>query len=158
RYHGWDGDLRRQLAANERNWRAAPPSLQDEKIRSGITLRIDAAGESRGEPKAAYESRLKEGQETWKDVDAIGLRNHATQLATARGEVIDAGAHDAIRQGLVEIAHRTGHFGVGSGDQIPGVAGDDRREAVVLVIVRFGVLVDVEQAAVIEQSAVAFGH
>src|SRR5207249_10802152 len=80
----------------------------------------------------------------------------ATELFAGGGKVVETGAHRVVCQRETQIAHGACHLGVGAYRQIARMSGDDGREAVVLVRIGLCMLVDKEQAAVVEQSSIAF--
>jgi dienelactone hydrolase len=71
------------------------------------------------------------------------------RMATG-GEALDPGAQHVVRHGEVEVAHRTRRLRMSPGLQLLLIARDNGRKSVVLVGIRFGVLMDVEQARMIE--------
>src|SRR5215469_5641021 len=76
--------------------------------------------------------------------------------AVERRERADAGLHHFVRESDVEITHRSRGFRVQARGETAGVAGNNHAQSVVLVRIGFRVFVDVNQATVVEQSAVTF--
>ena len=69
-------------------------------------------------------------------------------------ELLDARAQNLIRQRHVKIADRADRARVTAGYQLTGMPGHHHGESSILVIVGFGMLVDIEKTGVIEQGAV----
>ena len=78
-----------------------------------VEMSLDAADTS----VRATQASERTGRES-RHVSSVRLSNDAEQFVAAGGEVIDGRAHYAIGQRLIEIAHRAGHLGVRSGDQL----------------------------------------
>src|SRR5262245_39338138 len=73
------------------------------------------------------------------------------QLPGGGGELVHARAKHIVRDGHVELSHGAGCFRVSSREHLVGMTGQDGDHAVVLVYVGFGVLVNIEQTAVVQQ-------
>src|SRR5689334_12894698 len=71
-------------------------------------------------------------------------------------ELPDIRSHHLFRKRLVQIANGAGHLRMTAGDELSGVARYEQGKSVVLMIIGLGVLVEVHEAAMIEQRAVAF--
>src|SRR5262249_14501007 len=75
-----------------------------------------------------------------------------------RGERRDSEPQDVICDAHVQFTHRVRDLSVGARGHPVHVAGEDRYQAIVLMYIRFGMLVYVEEAAMVEQRAVAFAN
>ena len=74
------------------------------------------------------------------------------------GEFFHSRTHGFVGDGHVEIADGARGTRMVAGNKPARVAGDDDAEAVVLVIVGFGVFVDKDQRSAVKQVAVPFGR
>ena len=92
--------------------------------------------------------------------DLVAVRSYTTaeSFFSAVGNLPTPRLHHFVTQREIEIAERAGRARVHPGFQAARVARDDHRQIVVLVSIGLGVLVDVQQAGVIEQRAVALRH
>jgi hypothetical protein len=69
-------------------------------------------------------------------------------------ELAQIRAENVIGESQVQLAHRSGRFGVRSSSKPSGMAGDDQTQSVVLMWIGLSVFVRVHDAAMIQQRAV----
>src|SRR4051812_7755703 len=87
---------------------------------------------------------------------ASGSGEQRADLLRRSRELADFGAHDFVREGQVDVAHRARDARVPALRESARASGNDHRQAAVLVRIRLGVLMDIHQAGVVEEIAFAF--
>src|SRR5262245_3742932 len=78
------------------------------------------------------------------------------QLAVGRREALQPRAHNIVGKGEVKISRSPRGSRVEAGFQPFGMSGENDRQAVVLVVIRLGMLVNQKRGAAIEQRPVSF--